>query len=112
VKLDRYRLEMDTGEPLAPGVVVRHACDRRNCLSRDCLLLGSQLQNMADASARGRLCRGERHHRAVLTRAAVRVIRRRAARGEAKVWALAQQFDVAGTTVRDVVARKTWAWLR
>lgn len=111
-KLHRYRVELELGIDLPPSVVVRHVCDRRTCVARACLLPGTQRQNIDDAVARGRFVRGERHHRARLTRALVRKIRRGAARGETNSRRLAHEYAVAPSTIRDVIWGKTWAWVR
>jgi hypothetical protein len=39
------------------NLVVRHRCDNRLCVNPEHLLLGTQKENMADASSRGRLRR-------------------------------------------------------
>lgn len=37
------------------GLVIRHTCDVRRCMNPDHLIGGTQLENMADARAKGRL---------------------------------------------------------
>lgn len=45
---------------IAPGLDVRHTCDNRRCINPEHLILGTRLENMQDAVARGRQARGGR----------------------------------------------------
>jgi hypothetical protein len=53
-KAHRVAWEMFNG-PIADGLIVRHKCDNPNCVNPKHLEVGTQKQNMMDASARGRL---------------------------------------------------------
>lgn len=70
--------------PIAPGMVVCHKCDVRNCVNPEHLFVGTQSDNMKDASRKGRITafrhpgsmvRGEAHKMARLTDAAAEDIR-------------------------------------
>lgn len=64
-KVKICRLSMDThvaswriknnGSPVPLGYVVMHSCDNRLCVNTDHLSLGTQSDNMKDASKKGRL---------------------------------------------------------
>lgn len=89
---------VDAGE-----LCVLHRCDNPPCCNPRHLFLGTQATNMADMRRKARAV-GHRK----LTAELVREIRQRCAAGEAKK-ALARAFGVSPTTVRDAVARRSWA---
>ncbi len=53
-KAHRVSYEMRKG-PIPTGMVVRHNCDNPNCVNPKHLSVGTQKDNMQDASKRGRL---------------------------------------------------------
>jgi predicted XRE-type DNA-binding protein len=55
---------------------VMHKCDVRNCVNPEHLSLGTRLENMQDAKAKGRVCFGERHGRSKLTNEQVDLIKK------------------------------------
>jgi hypothetical protein len=111
--------------PIPDGLHVLHNCpggDNPACVRVDHLYLGTILDNSKDMIERGNVCTGQRHwakrmperiHRGEerpshrLTDTAVRTIRAQHTAGvTSKV--LAQQFNVAPRTIRDVTNRLTW----
>jgi hypothetical protein len=115
--------------PVPKGMYVLHKCpggDNPACVRTDHLYLGTISDNSRDMVERGNVCIGQRHwakrmpeliqrgeerysHR--LTDAAVRTIRAQHAAGvTSKV--LAQQFNVAPRTIRDVTNRLTWTHIK
>lgn len=95
--------------PIPEGQNVLHRCDVGDCIERTHLYTGTQQQNMADMTNRGRRRdpRGEASGRAKLTEDQVRSIRRRHAGGETMT-SMAADFGVGHSTVRAVVDRRTW----
>lgn len=45
---------LQTGEPLAPSIVVRHLCDNPPCVNFEHLALGTNSQNISEMHAKGR----------------------------------------------------------
>lgn len=67
--------------PIPDGLFVCHQCDTPNCVRPAHLFLGTQAQNIQDASRKGRInktikARGEDHGNATLTNDQVREMRR------------------------------------
>ena len=90
------------------GFVVRHKCDTRCCVNPEHLELGTQSENMKDAHVRGRMAKGEQHHKAKLTEEAVLFIREAYAEGMSQK-SLADKYGVALLTISNVIHRRTWA---
>lgn len=88
----------------------RHTCDNKPCCNPEHLLDGTKSDNMRDAVERGliRRVRGERAPSSRLTELKVLEIRRRYAGGGCTFRSLASDYGVGATTVRAVVARRTW----
>jgi len=61
--------------PVHDGLQVLHSCDNPPCCNPGHLFLGTQLQNVADMEAKGRMSVGEEHPTAKLTAAQVAEIR-------------------------------------
>ena len=83
---------------------VCHTCDNRACCNPAHLWLGTDGENAADMTAKGRVAQGERHYMAKLTVEQVLDIRRdpRGARE------LAEQYQVSKATIYGVRHRETW----
>lgn len=92
-------------------LVVRHTCDRPNCVNPKHLVLGTHVDNMRDMDERGRRVsnpvRGERHHNAKLTRAHVERARYAHKLG-ASIADLARIYGVTTTTMAAALEGKTW----
>lgn len=88
------------------GIHVLHRCDNRPCVNPRHLFLGTQKDNMADASEKGRMAKGVKNGRSKLTREQVKEIRR--LRGKAYQKDLAKRFGVARNTICVIQLRQTW----
>lgn len=100
---------MATGEE--PPVVM-HVCDNPPCCNPLHLAGGTQTENLADMTAKGRRApnprfRGEEHPRAKLSVAVVQEARRRYRRGE-QIRTLAEEQGVAPQVMRNAVLGRTW----
>lgn len=104
----RLAYEMAHGEGSIPiGYFVCHTCDVARCVNPDHLWLGSSRANTQDAAKKGRMARGGRHHRAVLTEHHVLAIRAWHRAGETAT-EIARMMGVTSWTVRNVIDGKTW----
>ena len=89
------------------GMLVRHTCDNRPCVNPDHLVLGTQLDNMADCVERRRIATGERQGLSVMTEERVRDMRKQHAEGATQV-SLAADFGISQPTVSQIIRRVTW----
>lgn len=89
--------------PIAPGLVLMHACDTELCVNPGHLDPGTQEQNRADRDAKGRLKGGPK-----LTERRVRHLRKRHASGES-IRALAARFGIRFQTVYRAIKGQTWS---
>ena len=96
----------DAYGPVPHGINVCHSCDNPPCINPEHLYLGTQADNCADASKRGRTTIGEKNRHAKLTCADVEAVR--AAAGTATQKIIAEQFGISRRTVGQVIHRDTW----
>lgn len=101
--------------PIPDGADVCHSCDNRKCVNPNHLFVGSRADNMADAKAKGRLSRGERHSIAItnnvrhfkLTPGQVRLAIDRLNAGH-RVSAIAADFGVTSGAISAIRRGATW----
>lgn len=110
----RVAWEMSYG-PITDGLYVLHRCDVRHCVNaRDCLFLGTHLDNMADMRAKGRSPKsalgriGAAAPNAQLTTEQIIDIRVRLAAGESQR-SIARSLGRSQSTISLIANRKTWA---
>ena len=91
------------------GFVIRHKCDNRSCCNIDHLEIGTQSENIMDASRRKRLLLGEKNNMSRLTES--QVIEIRNSYPEKSTVDLAKIYGVAPGNIRDAITGRTWAYL-
>ena len=93
------------------GLKVCHTCDNRACVNPHHLWLGTQSDNLKDASNKGRMFRpdtnAERNGKTKLTWDDVRKIRKMASSGRRKS-IIAEDFNVSPSSISDIVNMRTW----
>lgn len=119
-KYRTHRLAYELTHGAIPqGLHVLHHCDTPRCCNPAHLFLGTQADNMADMTAKGRgrnsrkgqkgyQHTGENNHAAKLTSNDVQSIRARHAAGQITFVQLAHEYHVSPCTIRLIVIRKTW----
>jgi len=96
-KAHRVSYELTFGK-IPDGLFVLHHCDNRWCVNPQHLYVGTQKDNMADMSTRGRDRVGEKNGNSKLKLFQIELIQH-FRRGGASVSALAKQFKVHPTTI-------------
>lgn len=105
-KAHRVAWEIEHG-PIQPGLVVCHRCDNPSCVNTAHLFLGTQLDNIRDASEKRRMAHGEQHGNSKLTKGDVIAIRAEHESGATLV-SIARRYSVTPANVRSVIRRWTW----
>jgi len=97
--------------PIPPGLLICHKCDNRACVRLNHLFLGTPQDNIADRDAKNRTARGEAHGRgpAKLHPYQIRKIKSLYKTGRYTQAQLGNLFNVAQTTISNVVTQQSWA---
>ena len=90
---------------------VCHTCDTPPCCNPKHLWIGTQQDNTADRTAKGRTPKGKTHANAKLTEADVLEIKRRFALGHSK-HALARDFPVTRIQIIRILRGSKWKHLQ
>lgn len=97
--------------PIPEGLFVCHHCDNPGCVRPSHLFVGTQKDNMADCSRKGRTTGGslpgERNPFAKLTEGRVHAARQRLASGE-MVTSIARDFGVSIGTISHIKNGRSW----
>lgn len=96
--------------PVPDDIEVCHNCDNRPCQNLTHWFLGTQQDNMDDKVAKGRQARlvGESNPGVKLTSQQVDAIRHQYATGAVSMRILGEQYQVARTTIGDIINGRTW----
>lgn len=97
------------------GLQVCHRCDNPACCNPDHLFLGTQKDNLQDASKKKRLSAPRNHGESCgtskLKEADVMMIRERYATGSITQKELGEEYGVGQDTISTIINHKTWGWL-
>ena len=106
----RYAWERVNG-PIPSGLFVCHKCDNPGCVNVEHLFLGTQKDNMSDASRKGRVrvprLEGEACAASKLTEPQVRKIREEFGSGVSNK-EIARRYEIPWQTIADVTSRRSW----
>lgn len=107
VSAHRAAWELSFGQ-ITDGLFVCHRCDQPACVNPAHLFLGTNKENLRDASRKGRLWQyaGEENSASKLTADEVNLIRR--LRAEATQPALAARFGVNQSTISRIQSNQRW----
>jgi hypothetical protein len=107
----RVSWEIANGTPLS-AINVCHKCDNPSCVNPSHLFIGTQSDNLNDASVKGRTSRGESRPAARLTEESVREIIQLHRNGEILQRQLAGQFGVSIATINNIVNKNSWKHIK
>ncbi|MCP8895301.1 HNH endonuclease [Shinella daejeonensis] len=99
---------------ITDGLFVCHKCDVRSCVNPDHLFLGTTRENILDAKRKGRLHRwagarsGEANPKAVLSRDAVKLIRKIVAADITTKKEIADAFNVSRSNISMIASGELW----
>lgn len=96
-------------EQIPDGIFVCHSCDNPLCVNPDHLFLGTNRDNLLDASRKGRMNRGPKNGMAKLTEKQVKEIKEMYATGKHSQEEVAEVFGIGRTTVSLIVNGKRWS---
>ena len=92
------------------GLCVLHRCDTPRCVRPDHLFIGTNVENTADKTRKGRAAKGLGHGLHKLTQENVQEIRKLKSEG----WRskdLTKRYGVTRAAIYSVIMGKTWKWL-
>lgn len=99
----RFSAALKYGD-LPKGLLVCHHCDVPSCVNPEHLFVGTYVDNMQDASRKGRIPHGEHVNKARLTVADVIAIRNSPLTGDK----LAEIYGADSSNISCIRRRKTW----
>lgn len=101
----RVAWEIANGKELRDEECVLHSCDNGSCVNPEHLRVGTQVENMLEAVAKGRVPRS-------LTICQARFIRAISGKfPDVNRRAIASLFRVNVAVINDLIANRTWRWL-
>lgn len=106
VRAHRLVYELLVG-PIPKGAVLRHSCDVPCCVNPDHMVIGTQVDNIADREKRGRTSRGDLHCCATLT--SEQILQIRAAEGRNAD--IAKKFGITQSHSWLIRNRRIWKHL-
>jgi predicted XRE-type DNA-binding protein len=94
--------------------IVLHKCDNPSCCNPRHLYVGTPADNARDRDLRGRftVLRGEQNGNAILTKRTVLKIRKLLRESNMSQCAIAEEFNIACSTMSAIKQGKLWGWLK
>ena len=97
--------------PFDSALLVCHDCDNPSCVNPDHLFLGTNADNSADMTSKGRQAKGEANGRSKLTEADIPAIMAQRATG-ATMRAIARDFGVSHFVISNITRGKSWSHVK
>lgn len=92
---------------LPKGIVIRHTCDRPNCVNPNHLLGGTHADNVADKMSKSRQSKGLHHYRSAITEDQVREIRK----SPLTYAELSRQYGISRGGIHNIKSGRSWRHL-
>ena len=105
--MSRYIYTIQYG-PISNGLVVRHTCDNPCCINPMHLEIGTQLENISDATSRGRINRGSSVPTAKLTEEIAKSIREEYKYRNVTQEQLADKYKISRSMISFIVNGVCW----
>ena len=109
-KAHRFAWMMENGD-IPVGLCILHKCDNPKCVNPAHLFFGSQADNMADKTQKGRGAIGSDHGKAKLAESDALEIRKVYVESGRSQMSLAQEHGVSQQQISRIINRKQWAHL-
>lgn len=107
VAAHRFSWKLHNKQEIPSNMHVCHKCDNPRCVNPSHLFLGTDLDNMHDASLKGRLPRGSSHYSAKLKNSDIPLIREYLRHGYT-VRSLGKIFNVSWSAIMAIKRGVTW----
>ena len=91
--------------PIPRGMKILHECDNPPCVKLTHLFLGTQADNVRDATNKGRMAKGYQTGKSKVTEDQVREIRSLEGTNQ---YELAKRFNITQPTISNIMNRRTW----
>lgn len=104
----RLAWELHGKTKIPDGVFICHHCDNPPCCNPAHLFLGTQADNLRDASIKGRIMKGENHISTILTIDDIRKIRYLGSINIPRK-KIGESFGISRQAVTDILYKRTWS---
>jgi hypothetical protein len=113
VRLSTFIYELYYKEKISEGIVVRHTCDNRGCVSPNHFLLGTPQDNVDDREKRNRGAKGQNHGMAILNDELIHESLNKVLNGSLKsINQIADYCDISRSIIEKILNQKHWKHIK